>query len=192
MIDLTQAAVLGRGHERTCYLHPQDAGKVLKVARGGVRCREQNRIDSAYHAALDRRGVPGEHRARCHGLVATNLGPGLICDHIVDDGGNTARPLDVLLAEGAVGRTEAAALLQDLYVWLDRHGVVLADVGLGNLLCPRRGGSWSLVVVDGLGARHPGCKLWLRSRFPALARRKLRKQWPLVLEAWRTAPARKE
>jgi hypothetical protein len=177
VIDLTAAQVIGTGHERVCYLHPQDPTRVIKVLRQGQPSRGQNRIDHYYLARLEARGVPTTHVPRQYGMVKTSLGEGLVLDCIRDRDGSIARTLSDHLEAGSISRTEADVLLAELYQHLLLHGIVMVDVGLGNVACRRVGDLWQAVVIDGLGGRHFDLRLRLRARFPWLARRKLRAQW---------------
>ena len=192
MIDLSAARLLGTGHERACYVHPDDHRLVIKVTRPGVRSRQQNRIDHFYLAALARRGVPATHVPREHGFVVTSLGEGLMMDRISNHDGSDALPMSGCVEHGQISRREARALLAHLYAHLLAHGVAMVDVGLGNIVCRRDERGWSAVVIDGLGARHLGWKLRLRARWPCLARAKLRKQWTLLEAKLQQHPAARE
>lgn len=179
MIDLTHARLIGSGHERMCYLHPQDPRRVIKVVRPGKTSRGQNRIDHLYLASLERRGVPALHVPRQYGLVETSLGEGLVLDCVTTADGAVAPTFAVLVRSQAMSAVEARRMLDELYQHLLAHSVAMVDIGLGNLACRQLDGRWQAVVIDGLGARHPGLRLWLRTRFLGLARRKLRAQWRL-------------
>jgi len=190
VIDLSAAQVIGTGHERVCYLHPLDATRVIKVLRQGRPSRGQNRIDHYYLASLEARGVPATHVPRQYGIIPTNLGDGLVLDCIRDHDGSVARTLSDHLIAGSVSRMEADAMLAELYQHLLLHGVVMVDIGLGNLACRRVDDRWQAVVIDGLGGRHFDLRLRLRACFPALARRKLRRQWTKWRDALNALPMR--
>ncbi len=113
-------------------------------------------------------------------------------DRIVNGDGSDAVTMKTGLAQGLISRAEAKTLLTELYAHLLSHGVVVVDVALVNILCYRHGTDWRAVVIDGLGSRHPGFKLQARARVPALARIKLRSQWPLLEAALQRAQAQRE
>jgi hypothetical protein len=177
MIDLSQAQVIGAGHERVCYRHPANPRRVIKVSRMATGGRQQNRIDHCYLASLEARGVPTTHVPRQYGLVTTSLGEGLELDCITTADDQIAPTMEALLRAQAITVEEARTMLTALYTHLLQHSVVMVDIGLGNLVCRQVAGRWQAVVIDGLGARHPDLRLWLRTRFLFLARRKLRAQW---------------
>jgi hypothetical protein len=181
MIDLAGAILLGQGNERLCYVHPADPAQVIKVQRPGGRTRGQNRIEHAYLTALVRRGAPFEHIPRLHGWVATSAGEGLACERIVNADGTAPLALAAAVGGGQLSRAQADGLLAGLLDHLLRHWIVFADVGGGNVVCQRTATGPRLMIIDGLGARHPGAKLWLHGHLPWLARAKVRKQWPKLL-----------
>lgn len=177
MIDLSDALLIGTGHERLCYRHPQHPGRVIKVPRPGAPSREQNRIDHYYLASLERRGVPTTHLPRQYGMIATTLGEGLVLDCVTTADGGIAKPVTELLRSGALTLDAVRRMLAELYAHLLAHSVVMADIGLGNLVARQGAQGWQAVVIDGLGARHFDLRLRLRTHLPFLARRKLRAQW---------------
>lgn len=182
MIDLSAALVLGEGNERRCFVHPQDPGLVIKVVRAGRRGRSQNDIERVYLGGLQRRNASFAHIPRFHGMCQTSAGEGLVCERIADPDGASSLRLDLAVAQGSLTRVAAGTMLDDLLAHLVEQWVVFADVGGGNVVCQcRADGSRRLVVIDGLGARHPGFKLWLHGTVPWIARAKTRKQWPKLL-----------
>lgn len=188
MIDLRHARLIGSGHERHCFLHPDDAARVIKVVKPGARVRGQNQIEWTYSRALAARGASFTHIPHVFGMAPTTLGDGLLCERIAEPDGSASPALHDLVAQGRLSIEESQRLLDGLLADLLRDAIVFVDVGSGNVLCQSRpDGTRRLVIVDGLGARHPGFKLWLRSRFPALARAKMRRQWPLFLRNFQAA-----
>lgn len=186
VIDLTGATWVGQGNGRDCYVHPQDPGLVVKVPRQDRVSRRQNRLELLYLSSLLRRGVPFDHIPRLHGVAATTLGEGLVCERIADPDGQPCLWLMEAVRQGVVPWKRAQELLADLRAYLLRHWIAFADTGSGNLVWQRRpDGSGRLVILDGLGARHPNIWLQLHMRFPSAARRKTRKKWPRLLERLR-------
>ncbi len=67
---------VGAGQERICYLHPNDATRLIKLQKGDSD--KQTRRELILYAQLARRGMRNyEHIPEYHGRVQTNLGPGL-------------------------------------------------------------------------------------------------------------------
>src|SRR5215510_1233081 len=112
MIDLTGAVLVGQGNERSCFVHPNDPGLVIKIPRQGQRCRGQNQIDWFYLSELVRRGASFDHIPRPHGLVATSLGEGLVCERIAEPTGISSPALAVAVRLGTLDREHAEKLLE--------------------------------------------------------------------------------
>jgi hypothetical protein len=183
MIDLSQATLLGQGNGRNCYVHPLEPALVIKVRRLDRRSRDQNRSELLYLSSLVRRRVPFDHIPQLHGPVCTTLGEGLVCERIANPDGSPAPSLAETVRQGVLSGERANALLDGLLAYLPRHWVVYADAEQRNLAWQQRpDGAGRLVILDGLGARCPGLKMWLLSHVPFLARRKTRKHWPRLLE----------
>jgi len=182
MIDLTQAVVLGEGNERRCVVHPHDDTLVIKVPRRDRTGRQQNVIEHQYLSSLQRRRASFAHVPLYHGRCETSCGEGIICERISDGDGGSSTRVDVAVQRGVLTRERALAMLDTLLAHLLQHWIVFADVGGGNVVCQQKtDGDLRLVIIDGLGARHPGFKLWAQSTLPWLARAKTRKQWPKLL-----------
>jgi hypothetical protein len=188
MIDLTHAVVLGEGNERRCVVHPGNPGLVIKVSRPDRSGRQQNVIEHQYLSSLQRRQASFAHVPIYHGVCATTSGEGLVCERIADGDGNSSTRVDVAVQRGLLTREIANSMLDALLDHLLQQWIVFADVGGGNVVCQQQAnGALRLVIIDGLGARHPGFKLWIQSTLPWIARAKTRKQWPKLLSnIWST------
>lgn len=172
MLELEDRLRLGAGNERECYIHPHDAAKCIKVNRPGVVHRQQNRIERYYFRHLERRGLTGRYLPTFYGEVATTRGHGLVFERIVDHDGQASAPLAQALDQGAISRDEARRLADELFDFLLEEGVCLGDVNRDQVLVRDAGVQWRPVIIDGLGTRRYGLKLWLVTRSRSLSRRK--------------------
>jgi hypothetical protein len=166
--------MIGRGHDRECWRHPDNLSLCIKVATPEQE-RAQNDIDFHYGRHLARRAITGPHLTRVHGWVNTDRGQGLAFELVQQPDGTPAPPLKLALRQGFITAEEAAELVREAFNWLTTHNVILADCGLDNFLVQQLpDGRRRLVFVDGLGARNFGVKYWARRTFGFLARRKAR------------------
>jgi thymidylate kinase len=178
VINLYHATVLGTGHERTCYINPTNEQLCIKISRYRSGDRQQNRVEHYYLGRLAARGVSFEHIPRCHGWVETSAGRGLLLERILNPNGETAPTLRQAMQQGIIDCAAAQPLLDELHDYLQRHAIVFADVCLDNLLLGHNtDGQPRLYIIDGLGARRYGLKLWLHANLKWLVRHKLQKQW---------------
>jgi thymidylate kinase len=182
-IDLTEATVLGRGNERTCYADPEHIDRCIKTKNMGKGERDQNRLEQYYLTSLLRRQVPFDYIPRYYGQTETTNGSGLIFERIVDKEGNPGPSLGNALLHGTIDCDKVQQLLHELYDYLRRYAVVFADISLNNILVGTTPtGEEGLYIIDGLGARRYGLKLWLQTNLKWVARNKLDKQWPILLQ----------
>lgn len=165
---------VGAGQERVCYVHPNDAARLIKIQKG--ESNKQTRRELALYRRLARRGMRHfDHIPELHGDVMTNLGPGFVVDCIRDFDGELSRSLWWHFTRG-YPVSEFDAYLEDLRRYLlERQVIFSVDMGRYNILfqklSPERA---RLVVIDGLGD-HTAIG-WL-DNIGYFARRKIRRRW---------------
>ncbi len=177
MIELHPSHFIGKGQTRSCYRHPDDPAKCIKIDKrphGGPTEKE-----ARYYGKLSRirPHLSYTHIPRFHGFVETNHGRGGIFDLIRDE------------TTGEISRTflnyiHSGEVTADDPHWLEAHrvymktlydeAVIIRDFNPGNLCVRRlRNGGYQLVTIDGIGYRFilPFSDHWLW-----FARSKLRRQ----------------
>lgn len=177
MIELLPSHFIGKGRTRSCYRHPGDPAKCIKIDRrphGGPTEKE-----AAYYAKLPRirPGLSYTHIPRFYGMVETTLGRGGVFDLIRDEtSGEISRTFLACIAAGEVSADDPHWLeahrsyLKTLY----QEAVIIRDFNPGNLCVRRmRDGSYRLITIDGIGHRFilPFSDHWLW-----FARQKLHRQ----------------
>jgi hypothetical protein len=173
-VTFVLSEMIGEGGDRECWRHPANRSLCIKVAKPAPE-RLQNDIDFHYGKHLARRNIFGPHLTRVYGWVETNRGRGLVLELAQQPDGTPCTQLPDALRTGQLTQAEASALICEAFDWLIARNVILADYGVNNFLVRRSPlGSYHLVFVDGLGARHFGLKYWSRRVFGFLARRKTR------------------
>lgn len=179
MHSLDERTLIGLGHWRACYAHPEDRELCIKVARRGDSPdqNDQNTVAWRNFCNLERRRVPLRHIARCHGRVTTSHGPGLICERIRNTDGGGSKTVDESLERAEIELAQVLAMLAELERWSMTFLVVVSDLRSTNLIVRRQGGRPHLVFIDGLGGRRPGRNFSLRQHVLWLARIKTRRQW---------------
>jgi hypothetical protein len=178
--ELSDDTLIGQGNKRDCHAHPEDPNLCIKVARhpdNWRECHQQSVVEWYYLSHLRRRRVPFDHLVDCHGWVQTSRGSGLVLERVRDDEGSAAPTLGDALARGQVNELEAFSLLSTLRAWALKHAVAIADLNTANLMLRQRAGRRELVLVDGIGSRRAEWKFTLYQIFPALSRRKTRREW---------------
>jgi len=170
-IQLAECRVMGAGTERTCFLHPFDSGKCIKVARS--RAGRQHRREWSYFEALSRRGVPWRHLPAYHGAVDTDQGTGLVFSLVRDFDGNISTSLKAFADAHGIGRIRPA--LEELEAFFSHWRIITCDMNLNNFLVQRPDPeTLVLVMIDGLGNRE---FIPVSSLFAFAYRSKMKRRW---------------
>lgn len=168
---------IASGKERSCFLHPQDPAKIVKISTGGEDTQSRREI-VFYRELMQRREFDYSHLPRFYGVVETNLGPGLVLDLICDADGRISRSLQWYLENG-LDLAEAESLLRDLKKYLlDNLVIFNHDLFSGNLLLQKSADDNRLIMIDGLG--DVVSIRWL-NRFPSHARGKIERRWKRLM-----------
>lgn len=165
---------IAQGRERTCFLHPQDPEKIIKISTGAETTQSTREIE--FFENLKKRNLSDySHLPRYYGTVNTNLGQGLVLDLICDYDKSISNSLEWYIEEG-ISIAEVESLLELLREYLlDNLIIFNHDLCCANLLLQKvSDDSTQLVIIDGLGdvVSIP----WL-NRFPSHVRSKIARRW---------------
>ncbi|MDX1486387.1 MAG: YrbL family protein [Alphaproteobacteria bacterium] len=204
VLDLEQAAWLGRGWKRDCLVHPEDPNLCIKVPaadphessswrdrltvwRHGEKSGEHhNRREwQAYetHGEILAPFIP-----RYHGLIETSRGTALVIDTVRNRDGSPAVQLTEWLKTGTPERGRALlARFEALFDVLLRHDIWLMDLNLRNFLIETcADGSERPLLVDLKRLADNKEILQLSGWSVALKRRKLKRRIATFKEKFRT------
>lgn len=149
-LSLISATVIAAGRERTCFLHPYDASKCIKVANTR-RCRQHHR-EYVYFNRLHRRGTPFIHIPAYHGRIATSHGPGNVFSIVRDYDGAISQDLNHAARHMDHARIIAAA--EELTSHFMKWRIITCDMNPGNFLVQKTDtDTIRLVMIDGIGNR---------------------------------------
>jgi hypothetical protein len=165
---------IGVGQERACYLHPEDARKVIKIQKG--ESDKQTRRELILYKDLARREMINfKHIPQYYGKLQTSLGEGFVVDLIADYDGGVSKSLWWHFEQG-YPLTEFLPYLAELRQYLlDNLIVCSVDMGRYNILFQKTSPQQArLVVIDGLG-NHSAIN-WL-DNLGWFARRKINRRW---------------
>ncbi|MCP5544137.1 MAG: hypothetical protein H7A49_09545 [Akkermansiaceae bacterium] len=186
----------GVGGRRSCYVHPLDPSKCVKVLRTDERrtvrhkktiipAKWRREYDNNSHEKrvledIERRVGPvmGEHLPRSYGMVPTDLGPGFVLDLVRDHDGRISRSLRELITVG-YPLEKLRASFDEFGGFLSEHLILTRKLLDHNLVVSMRpDGPGPMFLIDGLGdpAFIPFSR-WI----PALGRAKIARR---IEEAW--------
>ena len=187
MLQITSDPI-GKGKERSCYVHPEDPRKAVKICHGDVRQQSEREI-RFYHKLSKRVAAREDHVPGFYGLVDTNLGKGIVVDLIRNYDGEISRPMNWYLAQGLPIERFDACLQELRYSFLQNLIIFNHDMTIGNLLVQKSSLTEArLVAIDGLG--DVVALDWL-NRIPSFARRKIERRWERFIDrAYRTREVR--
>lgn len=113
--------------------------------------------------------------------MKTSKGRGLVFERIRNGDGSASETFRGYLLDGRHSLVTAMPLLDELRDYLLKNSILLADVGLTNILVRELPGRRVLYLVDGLGSRKLGFKFAIRRRAPFLSRSRTKDKWHLLL-----------
>ncbi len=169
---LSGRAPLFEGMTRRCYAHPDDPSRLVKVFKPGATPEDRRRLTRrryrrimplAFHDVqrrewetyrhLERRigRAVQPHIPRLHGIVPTDLGPGLVMDLARSADGTPCLSFEEQLRGGE--RQETVESLDRLLAFAAREGLVISDRNTGNVVFTRdAAGRLDAGLVDGFGS----------------------------------------
>ena len=105
MINIDKYRLVGKGHHREVYRHPQNPDLCIKIIVDGNFDSRQVRREKAYYRHLEKKGISWDMVPKYHGDIITDLGTGSVFDLILDQDGSVSKTLENYLASNEV--TEA-------------------------------------------------------------------------------------
>ncbi len=178
-LHLDERLLLGRGQLRACYHHPDSPELVVKVAAGQAKVQLQaNHKELKGYRFLLRRHGRLEWVSHCHGLVATTLGEGLVCDCIRDVDGTISRTIwDHIHSPEEPDLSFLLAIAGQFCRYLEEKDIWLFDLNLKNIALQRQAdGVYRPVFLDLKGRYDNNEFIPFSSYIPCLARRKRRRR----------------
>lgn len=199
LIRLAERTPIARGSFRACYLHPREPGHCIKVMldggdnhrRGivdrllGLRDRHPNLREWDEYRRLRNRGVPlDRYFPVIHGIVDTDLGPGLVVDLLRgSDGGLPVSVVDYANGNRPEGLAPEAVLtaFSIFAAFCINHGIFASCDEPGNVGFLRGEDGFRFVSYD-LKLRRNKEFLPVSTLIPAVRRRKVARRFAATLQ----------
>ncbi len=181
-MKLTDDMLIGKGSERECYMHPKDKTKVIKIQISNTTNRNQNNLDRYYYEYLATKSISYKHIAKFYGVVDTDKGVGLVFENILNHDDKNSLMLETIIKDRLLSHDVLSGLLLELKEYLAHYHILFIDTVMDNILCQEtQKGVFKLVIIDGLGARRFGLKLWLHIHCRVWTYFKIRQKWHKLL-----------
>ena len=180
-LQLRESDFIGKGNERACYTNPLNEKLCVKVQKRSHR--SQNKIEKYYYEKLKKRKNLSPFISQYYGEVSTNMGEGLIFEKVTDIDGASSKSIYSLLKSKIITELEAKEILNTVFNDLYKNAILLGDVTKDQILLQKTENGYIPKIIDGLGTRRYGVKLFLVSNIKSLARFKLVKRWKTLERA---------
>ncbi len=186
MIVLNQDLYIAKGADRECYINPIDNDKIIKILYNNNSKREQNNLDIYYYNHLKNKKISYANIAKYYGTIKTNKGVGLVFSSIKDYNGALSKSFEEIVVKELLSVSQQSILLNNLSNYLSTNMIVFGDVVLSNILCQEfKKDNYKLVIIDGLGARRFGFKLWMHKYSKLYTKFRIKKQWKKLMINYR-------
>ncbi|MGJ8676856.1 MAG: PhoP regulatory network protein YrbL [Akkermansiaceae bacterium] len=178
MVYLDGKSMLGKGHHRECYIHPDDKTLCIKVIVDGSDDAPQTKREINYYKHLQRRGISWAMLPKYYGDVMTNMGKGTIFDLITDYDGSVSKTLEYYIASNKLTEADYDDFSDSLHLlkeYLLKEEIITMTLAPRNIVCQReQSGMVRLYVVDNIGNSD---FIPLASHIHFLARKKIERRW---------------
>lgn len=153
MVNIEKSGLVGTGHHRECYRHPEDSNLCIKIVVSG-NSKEIKR-EKKYYRRLEKRGVSWDMIPRYYGEIETNMGSGSVFDLVSDHDGAISKNLKHYLSSNELTEENYRRLsnaLDLLKNYLLQQRIITMTLNPNNILCKKQAsGSLRLYVIDNIG-----------------------------------------
>ena len=187
---LTDELFLGKGGERSAYIHPKDNNKIIKILSKEGKHNNQNELDYRYSKYLTQQNIPFTHITKCFGWVDTNKGVGLVFERIKNFDNSDIKTLSYYTKYTILDENDGIQLLKELKQYLFENNILFIDASLSNVFCQKvEKDKFKFIIFDGLGGRRMGFKFWLYLHSKLFTQYKIKKQWEVFLSNYHSERA---
>jgi hypothetical protein len=184
-LTLDEKSFLAKGGERSCYIHPDDNKKLVKIIHAKENLNQQNELEEIYINYLYKRSVDLSHIAKYYGKASTNLGDGLVYERVLNYDGSEAKSLRYNMVYKTIPLDTLEELLQELKSYLEKNKILFVDTSLTNIFCKKIDTkNYKLIIIDGLGAKRLGFKFWLYRHCKIYTIYKIKRQWAKLMSMY--------
>ena len=185
ILKLDEKNLIAQGSERSCYIHPENTQKLIKVIYIKENDNEQNRVEEIYMNYLTQKKVDLTHLAKYYGKIKTIHGDALVYERIMDYDNNPSKSFRYYIAKELLSLSKQQELLNELRNYLKKNSILFIDTSLTNIFCKKIDKeNYKLIIVDGLGAKRLGLKFWLYRHCKVYTKYKISRQWKKLISMY--------
>ncbi len=185
MIFLDEANLISRGQLRSCYQHPENMDRIIKIPAGDKKeCLAANISELKGYHSLMLKHTDLFCVSHCYGFIRTNLGRGLECDCIRDESGRISKTLwDIVIFEDDPDIDYIIKVIENFCDYLISEKIFLFDLNLKNVaLRQLSDGSYQPTAIDLKGVYDNHELIPVSSYFEFLGRKKLKRRCSQLID----------
>ena len=184
-INLQKEDIIAKGGERTCYIHPYDNTKLIKVVHIKGKHNQQNLLEHIYMSYLKKKEKDLNQVAQYYGQINSNLGSGLVYERIIDYDNQPSKSFRYYIANKLISQETQKKLVEELRLYLEINSILFVDTSMTNIFCKKIDEkNYKLIIVDGLGAKRMGTKFWFYRNFQLYTKYKIKRQWDKFMQMY--------
>jgi len=175
MLTIDTSLLIGKGANRYCYQHPQDANKCIKI---GIDQNSPNdKLEKKYYQLLLKRNISWNMLAKYCGEENTDLGKGLVFELIRDFSGQVSNTLEYYTENASqIFSDDLFDALLLLKPYLIEQQIILRNLKPYNLVYQRiNKEEGKMVIIDNIG--HHNSLFHLTDYIKSLAVKDILKKW---------------
>jgi len=177
MLQLDDSLTVGKGANRTVYVHPSDENKCIKISNS--ESSRTQALESAYYKALESTAISWAHISRFYGEIETNLGEGYVYELVRDFNQTISLPLSNYLSSVPATNIKIEIILEslaELKNYLIKNKIIVRNLRPYNIVFKRMNSNFGrMVIIDNIG-HHNNC-FHLSDHVSFLARKDIHKKW---------------
>lgn len=175
MINLNNTKPIGKGTNRSCFIHPYDMNKCIKITHSNDYSETIKEIK--YYKFLQKKETSWQLLAKYYGSVSTSLGKGEVFDLIRDYDGTISKTLSFYLQEDKKTKSliKPIKLINELKKYTLKENIVVKDLNTKNMLYQKiNENEAQLILIDGVVNND---FLPFSKYIPFLTQKKIKRLW---------------
>ena len=180
ILELKEASLLGRGRTKSCYSHPLDNAKCIKLITNPKANPKELEKELRELTRINGINSPNLVVPQYYGEVLTTAGIGYLFDKVVSPQGEAYPTLRLHLEQENISTENSKTLLNRLFQTLYNSGIVFSELNIDNIMILTSDESGKeFAIVDGFGE---GSAIRLSELAPVFAARKTKRKFQVLAE----------
>ena len=176
-IEIDESLTVAQGANRTCYRHPEDFNKCIKIPK--INGLTAQLLECEYLQKQVSKNISWKHMSRYYGEIETNLGKGYVYELIRDYNKAISLPFSYYfekISRMDIPLKNLLRSLGELKEYLLENEIIVKSVKPYNILFKRINQKDGIaVIVDNIG--HHNNRIHISDHISFLARKDIKNKW---------------